>query len=389
MRALVLVLTLLTWAVPAAAGPIDHRAVAHALTVAGDTIVAAYRPEDGALTGDAISDLYFGVFEESGLEADLGAFDPSLKTTIESHFASVIALATRGAAPAELHRAWQDLSTEVRTAADRLAERGSGSGTGAFLQSLLILLREGFEAILVVGALTAYLRRLGAADSLRLIGWAVAAAVAASLLTAVVLATLLDASGAAREGLEGVTVLVAAAVLAYVSHWLFARRDAERWKTYIKDQIGRAVSGGEMASVAFAAFLAVYREGAETVLFYQALLSSSPGQTMPIVAGFAVAAVGLVAIYWTMRTASMRLPLGPFFTATALLLYALAVVFAGQGVLELQEARWVGATPLPAIPRLPALGLFPTVETVAAQAVVLLALIPLGTAWMAGRRKAT
>jgi high-affinity iron transporter len=99
--------------------------------------------------------------------------------------------------------------------------------------------------------------------------------------------------------------------------------------------------------------------------------------------------VALGAVYWVMRRASMKLPLGPFFAGTAVLLYALAVTFAGNGVLELQEARLVAATPLSGLPAIPALGLFPTLETVAAQALLLLALVPVLGTWAVKRMRAT
>jgi high-affinity iron transporter len=213
-------------------------------------------------------------------------------------------------------------------------------------------------------------------------------ALLASLATAWAMNEVLALSGASREAAEGVTMLVAAAVLAYVSHWLFARREAQRWQGYIKEQIGRALSGGQVFSLGFAAFLAVYREGAETVLFYQALAGAAPGQSAAIAAGFAVAAAGLVLVYWVIRKASMKLPLGPFFAGTAILLYALAVVFAGGGVLELQGARLIPATPLAGIPSIPLLGLFPTVESVVAQMVLLAALLPVLALWAAKRRRA-
>ncbi|MBC7907430.1 MAG: FTR1 family protein, partial [Rhodospirillaceae bacterium] len=176
--------------------------------------------------------------------------------------------------------------------------------------------------------------------------------------------------------------------LTYVSHWLFARREAQRWQSYIKEQVEKALSGGQMFSLGFAAFLAVYREGAETVLFYQALMGSAPGQAMPIAAGFVVAAIALVAVYWAINKASMKLPLKPFFTGTAILLYVLAIVFAGQAMLELQGARWVGATPLEGFPNLPALGLFPTAESVAAQLVLLATLVPVIGLWAVKRMRA-
>ncbi len=371
-----------------AEGPVDHRAVAARIVAQGHALVGAYDPANGQDTSDAFSDLYFNVFEETGLEADIGAADPGVKTELESYFAAVIGSAAKGAPKATIEQHWRKLETRLTEVADQRAEAVKSGWVGAFLQSLLILLREGFEAILVIGALVAYLKRLGADDKLKVVWQAVALALVASAATAWAMNSLIETSGADREAMEGATMLVAALVLTYVSHWLFARREAQRWQGYIKEQIEKALSGGQMFSLGFAAFLAVYREGAETVLFYQALMGSAPGHSAAIGAGFVVAAFGLVAIYWAIRRASMKIPLAPFFTGTAILLYALAVVFAGQGMLELQEARWVSVTPLAGFPNLPSIGLFPTLESVAAQALLLATLIPVIGMWALKRAKA-
>lgn len=393
MRTLLKLLALAVLLVPGLAHAegerLDHRAVAARIVAQGTTLVAAYDPAKGGDTADGFSDLYFSVFEETGLEADIGAADPSAKTELESKFAAVIGLATANAPKAKVEAAWRALETQLVSVADARADASGAGWVGAFLQSLLILLREGFEAMLVVTALVAYLKRLGAEDKVRVVWGAVALALVASALTAWALNAVVSLSGAGQEAVEGATMLVAAAVLAYVSHWLFARREAQRWQGYLKDQVSKALSGGQMFSLGFAAFLSVYREGAETVLFYQALMGGAPGQGSAIALGFTVAVVALVAVYWIMRRASLRLPLGPFFTGTAILLYALAVMFAGNGMLELQEARLISATPLASWPSVPALGLFPTLESVAAQVLLLAALVPVLGTWAVKRMRAT
>jgi High-affinity Fe2+/Pb2+ permease len=366
---------------------IDHRALAAEIIQKGDALIAEYDPANGLDTADGVSDLYFSIFE--GMEADIGAADPSAKTELESYFAATIGLATKAAPKPQVEAAWNKLKTRLVEVTDERAEAAGAGWIGAFLQSLLILVREGFEAMLVVTALVAYLKRLGAEDKVRVVWQAVALALVASVATAWALNTVINLSGAGQEAVEGATMLVAAVVLAYVSHWLFARREAQRWQGYIKDQVSKALSGGQMFSLGFAAFLSVYREGAETVLFYQALMSSAPDHHPAIAAGFAVAALILAALYWLMRKASLKLPLGPFFTGTAVLLYLLAIMFAGNGMLELQEARLVSTTPLSWFPSVPAIGLFATAESVIAQAVLIAALIPVAAVWLIKRRKVT
>jgi len=365
---------------------VDYTAIVAQIVEGGEAALAAYDPTAGDETGTAFSDLYFDVFEGSGMELSVGLENANLKTEIESLFAQAIGHAMKGESKETVSTAWAALRQKLEATAAAQAEKTESGFWSTAIQSFLILVREGFEAILVVTALVAYLRRSGAEEKIRHIWAGVGIALVASGLTAWGLQSLFQISGKGQEALEGITMLIAAAVLFYVSYWLFAKREADRWQAYVRKQIDKAVAGDHIFALAFAAFLAVYREGAETVLFYQALLAGSKGQTPAIISGFAAATVALAAIYWAMRTASIKLPLGLFFSATAILLYALSVIFAGKGILELQEAGWVAITPVGWIPNLPMVGLFPTLETVIAQ-LALLAPLPVALIWFARKRR--
>jgi high-affinity iron transporter len=245
----------------------------------------------------------------------------------------------------------------------------------ALSQSFLIMVREGFEAILLVTALAAYLRRVGENDKVWVVYHGAVWALAASALTAYLLATMLDSYGGSREAFEGVSMLIAAVVLFYLSCWLFAKRELDRWRKYVHKQISKAISSGKLFTLGFAAFLAVYREGAETILFYHAMLAGTEGQTVSIVIGFVAAVVCLGGVYWVMRSAAFRLPIGIFFTVTAAFLYYLTFFFAGKGIHELQEALWVPETIIEWMPRIDWLGVYPTVETVTAQSFLIVPLL--------------
>ena len=250
----------------------------------------------------------------------------------------------------------------------------------------LILLREGAEAILVVGALAAYLHRIGQGDRTRLLYWGAGAALAASLVLANLFHRFLD--GNHDDLTEAVTMLAAAAVLLYVSGWMFARRNAARWLGYLADHAGRAAATGGAWALAAASFLAVFREGAETVLFLNAVALEGGGWDASMVAGIGLGAGGLVLLYLAMRGIAGRIPIGPLFTATSALLFLLALRFVGLGLLELQE---LGALPYSAIDLpewLAAAGVSPTAEGLAAQAAIAAGL--LGTAarlWLKDRRR--
>jgi len=162
---------------------------------------------------------------------------------------------------------------------------------------------------------------------------------------------------------------LAVAVLFLVSFWLISQAQAKKWQEYIQSKIQQSLSSKSNFALGFAAFLAVYREGAETVLFYQALMASNPSSALPyIIFGFGVGLAALAVIYFIMRLGSVKLPLKPFFAVTGILLYYLAFVFAGQGVKELQAGGLVSITPLPGFPLIGFLGVFPTLETVSVQA---------------------
>jgi len=366
---------------PLPAAALDAAALAGGLVAKGDALVESYAPERAVDAADGFSDLYFDGFEASGLEADIGARDPGAKTGLESQFSRLISVAAHGRPKAEVAAAWQ----AVRSGLEGVAAVAASSPWAVFLQAFLILIREGFEALLVVTALAAYVRRSGNADKLRVLWAGVGWAVVASLVTALAVSRLLGGVTGGASIVEGVTMLFAAAVLFYVSCWLFAKSEAARWQAYVHAQVDRALTGGRAATLGLAVFLAVYREGAETVLFYRALAIGAGNNQWALFAGLFAGLAGLAVLYWLMRGASQRLPIGPFFAGTAGLLFALSVVFVGQGVLELQEARWVAATPLPWLPEVSWLGLFPTVETAGAQLAVLAASL-FGALWLGGRR---
>ncbi len=344
----------------------------------GDAALEAYREADGVVTGNRFSRLYFDVFETSGMEFTLGLKDNAFMLQIESGFSLIISQTMRGESRDSVMTSWDGLKKDLRTADEKYS---SGEATPSFwgrvVQSFTILFREGVEAMLVVAALIAYLRRSGYGDKVPVIYYGVLGALAASVLGAWALTTLVQAGGAGQEALEGITMLIAACVLVYVSYWLTSKRDADRWQAFIKKKMDAAMGRGSVFALGLVSFLAVFREGAETILFYQALIGGSSGQLNAIWVGMVFAAAGLVVVYLVVRLASIRLPLSLFFTVTAGLMFMMAFVFTGQGILELQVSGMIDTTKLEGWPMLSWLGVFPTLETMIGQIAVLL-LLPAG-----------
>jgi high-affinity iron transporter len=311
------------------------------------------------------------------VEREVRSKDAGLAAELEAEFAALRAAAAQGAGPG-LDGARTRLTAGLDRAGTLLGERLSPANL--FIQAFVIMLREGLEAILIIGALMTFLAKMGAADRRRHVNAGVVAAIVASLLTALALETVFQLSPAHQEALEGLTMLVATAVLFYVSYWLLSKMEVMKWSHFVKSKVHDAVTSGSALALASAAFLAVYREGFETVLFYKALLISA-GPTAglaPILGGMLLGALLLVGVYIAVNRFGIRLPLKPFFAVTSAFLYYMAFVFAGAGIAELQEGGLVPMTPASWAPRIPALGIYPTVETLTAQCVLIaLALVAL------------
>jgi high-affinity iron transporter len=309
------------------------------------------------------------------VERGVRARNPGLAAELESAFAALRTRAAGGATATELAAIRRQLDAGLENAERTLGD--ALSPTNLFLQSFVILLREGLEAILIVGALMTFLAKMGAGHRKRDIHIGVGAAVGVSVLTALALETVFQITPAKREALEGATMVVATVVLFYVSYWLLSKMEVAKWNHFVKSKVEDALTSGSGLALASAAFLAVYREGFETVLFYKALFltGGQGGGTMPILGGILVGSVVMVGVYVAINRFGLRLPLKPFFGVTSAFLYYMAFVFAGKGVAELQEGGFIPTTILPGAPRLPALGIYPTVESLLVQAVLIVLLV--------------
>jgi len=301
------------------------------------------------------------------VEASLANVDTSLMREIEREMLELRAAIDRGEPAETFAKRAARVDGLLAAAEDRLGG-GELSSSAVFASSLLILLREGLEAILVLAAIIAFVAKTGRRDALPWIhaGWI--AALALGALTWVLASFVIDISGADRELTEGITALVAAAVLLYVGHWLHSKSYAEAWTRFIREHVGRALEKRTLWAMALVSFFAVYREMFEIALFYQALWTQAgAGGRTAVLGGMAVAAVLLAAIGFAIFKYSIRLPIGLFFTATSALIALLAIVFTGHGIAALQEAGLIGAERLNFDP-VPLLGLYPTVQSLTAQA---------------------
>ncbi len=330
--------------------------------------LASYRAGDSAGAYRQALAAYLDGFEP--LEQALQAVDPALKLAVEGRMLEYRNWLREVAAEVPVAQAHADLLV-VLDKVETALSAGNLDAKLAFASSFFILLREGLEAVLVLAAMFAFLGKTGQREARRHvhIGWV--GALLAGAATWAVAAYLVTITGQVRELSEGFTALLAAAILFYMGFWMHDKAHADRWQAYIGQQLG-GVAGSSRGLLVFLSFIAVYREVFETILFYQALwMQTTPAGQQMVLAGAVSGAAALVLTSWLLLRVSARLPIGLFFGASALLMYALAVVFAGKGIASLQEAGTLPTTVV-GFPRVDVLGVYPTLQSLAAQLLLLL-----------------
>jgi high-affinity iron transporter len=331
------------------------------------TYESGHREEADRLVLDA----YLQGFEP--LEPRMRGRDADGTLAVETSFHALRAAMSRGDGPTEVRARGQVLDR-------RLLEVGEGGRrTLPFAASLLIFLREGIEAALLVAALLAGLRRLGRADAARYVhaGWLLA--IPAGLVTWWAMDRLIAVGAEQRELMEAVVGLLAAAVLFFVSFWMISKVESRRWIGYLQGQLRENLSRGRLLTLSGVAFLAVYREAAETVLFTQALLLDAEGQKAQVLWGALAGLVLAAGAAWLLNRTVRRLPLGPFFAVSSVLLCALAVSFTGSGIYELVAAGYLRPRPV-SFPEVPWLGIHPDLTGLAVQLVIVLVIAGAGVA---------
>jgi high-affinity iron transporter len=338
--------------------------------------VDAYRRGDASQAHRLAVSGYLEGFEL--VETSLSAVDRPLKTRVEAEMLRYRSLLQARAPLPAVEAQARSIQTLLDTSRQRL-DAARLSPVTTFTSALVILLREGLEAILVLAALLAVLVKSGRREALRYVhaGWI--AALAAGALTWLAASYVVTVSGAGREVTEGVTALLAAAMLLYVGFWMHRHSHAARWKAFLEARVQSALSGRTLWALASISFLAVYREAFETVLFYQALwIEAGPDGRMAVAGGFLAAIVGLVLLAWLILQVGLRLPIGWFFGVGSILMAVLSVVLAGKGIAALQEAGTLPIEPLD-LPAIPSLGVYPTWQGMLTQlALVLLILAAFG-----------
>ncbi len=267
-------------------------------------------------------------------------------------------------------------STESKAVLDRMTARlepYKAAGRYGIFDASIILLREGLEALLVVVALLTFLKKSGNSEKQPWIwggvGVGLTFSIVLGIIIQVVFSQAINASN--REVIEGVTGLVAAIMLIYISYWMHSKSSAVSWNRYIKQKSTAALAKGSLFGLAFLSFLAIFREGAESVLFFLGMGSGI--SLVNLLLGLAIGAVALVVIGYFLVVAGLRIPIGPFFLVASILVFYLCFKFVGVGFHALQVGKIIPATSAGYLPENGFFGLYPTWETTIPQIILLLA----------------
>lgn len=319
------------------------------------------------------------------VEIPLRVRDEGLTLAVEEDYANLRALIEAGAPIEEI----EPVAAEVRQGLDEvertLSEPGMAAPVLALTYAFTILFREGLEAVLIVAAVLGYLEATRNTQYRGAVLKGVGLAGVATVVVFILATAVIRLAPVQRELLEAGTALLAVAVLFYVSFWLVARLDHRRWMEFVKAKVWTAATTGSALALAGVGFTAVFREGFETVLFYQALISFAEGLLGWVAVGTALALVALTVIGWVIFKAGRRIPIKPFLGTAVTMIMVLSVGFIGNAVRGFQEAAMIPVTFIESLPRLPIFlaqltGWYPTRETIVAQAALSLVYV-LGAVW--------
>lgn len=319
---------------------------------------------------DAAANGYLNHFEL--VEVPLRIIDNDLTIDAEGRFADIRQL-IRDGAPVDTIR---DKLVELRSVMDTIERKLTATGAAApaliFGQSFLIIFREGFEVVLLVSILLGYLEAARSPGFIKPILVGIGLAGLATVLTVVVLRLVFESLPFSIEVLEGITAMVAVVMLFYVSFWLVARMEHKRWMEFVRARLWSAVSLGSTFSLVMVGFTAVYREGFETALFYQALWSFGSGLGGWVLAGLLAGLVALTGVAIVMFRLGRKVPVKRFMNIAVACVMVTSVTFLGNAVHALQAGDLIAYHRLDGWPRLPiflsqATGYWPTVQSVAAQ----------------------
>lgn len=353
----------------------DYSKVADDIKIALNNILDDYEGFNQASI-NALQSAYLDIFEASGMESKVGAVDSNMKLKIESLFSQGVALIKASAPKEKLAQNFDELNSLVLSMVDQIQESTPYS---LFIWAFGIIIREGLEALIIVVAIVSYLIQSGNKNRLNIAYSALLTGIILSFVTAFLVSWIFKQNaGQSRELIEGFCMLLAVVLLFYVGFWLLSNARNKKWASFIKNQAVEAISTNSAKTLWFTVFLAVYREGAETVLFYQALLfdAKTSMDYSAIFAGLGIGSLLLIVLYFLLKAGAIRIPVKQFFYITSYIIFYMVFVFTGKGIGELIEGKFITPTLLPVdFDAILWLGIYPYYESIIPQFIVLILLI--------------
>ena len=344
---------------------------------------------------DEVNVAYFRFYESKGMEKiTMGYLSGARKTTVENAFYEYrrnvysdkdneMVKAHKDKLIAMLYHDAAELDGTLDESGSETANTAQSAVVATFISCFVLVLREGLEAILVIAAIIAYLVKTGKKKYIMSVYVGALGGILVSILLAFLFGAVAGAqSGIAQEVFEGIGMFVAVIVLFYVSNWMLSKSETEAWERYIHKKVEASVSTGNKWVLIFAAFIAVAREGAELILFFQGVPVHGTSGRNAMILAIVLSAVVLIAVFLVFRFLTVRLPLKPFFLVTSILMYAMCFSFTGKGVSELQAAGVVNKTVIPWMGfEMDFLGIYATYESLIPQIIVLAVIITMSVVY--------
>ena len=344
---------------------------------------------------DEVNVAYFRFYESKGMEKiTMGYLSGARKTTVENAFYEYrrnvysdkdneMVKAHKDKLIAMLYHDAAELDGTLDESGSETANTAQSAVVATFISCFVLVLREGLEAILVIAAIIAYLVKTGKKKYIMSVYVGALGGILVSILLAFLFGAVAGAqSGIAQEVFQGLGMFVAVIVLFYVSNWMLSKSETEAWERYIHKKVEASVSTGNKWVLIFAAFIAVAREGAELILFFQGVPVHGTSGRNAMILAIVLSAIVLIAVFLVFRFLTVRLPLKPFFLVTSILMYAMCFSFTGKGVSELQAAGVVNKTVIPWMGfEMDFLGIYATYESLIPQIIVLAVIITMSVVY--------
>lgn len=302
------------------------------------------------------------------IELHLNATDPELKIALERQMTNIRKLIRENGSKYDLSDSI-DAAQQTLIQVSQLLEKREYSFFMALLMSISILLREGLEAFLVIMVILSILK---VGDFKRATFWVHIGWIGAVLLGVVlwfITKALFPNEIHNLEMVEGFISMLAVLMLLYIGFWLHGKSEVKKWKDYVSGLVNGIMQNGSIVGLTSLSFFVVFREVFESVLFVSALDIESGGkQTEAILLGVLIAFLIIFLFAFLVMRFSTKLPIPTLFKFSSFVMAVLAVILTGKGIHSFQEVGLVGVHSLPVV-RIELLGVFPTLETCAAQLV--------------------